>query len=170
MIEGVKTISLGEYFDERGFFAELFRIDNPEITDKLVQFNTSYTYPNMIRAWHRHLKGQVDYFTCLSGCVKICVYDDQENSDTKGEIDEIIINARSIKLVRVPGILWHGFKALGHKPCRIIYGVNRLYDYEDPDEEKRPWNDPKIIPKSINGNKYDKRVGKPWDWNYPPHK
>jgi dTDP-4-dehydrorhamnose 3,5-epimerase len=170
MINGIKIISLVEYFDERGLFTELFRTDNQKIADKLVQVNTSYSYPNVIRAWHRHLQGQVDYFICLSGCIKICAYDDREDSDTKGELDEIISNGKSLQIVRIPGILWHGFKALGDQPCRIIYGVNRLYDYDNPDEERRPWNDPDIIPASINGNKEDPRVGKPWNWDYPPHK
>ena len=43
-------------------------------------------------------------------------------------------------------------------------------DYCNPDEERRPWNDQTIIPKSINSTKNDPRVAKPWDWNYPPHK
>jgi dTDP-4-dehydrorhamnose 3,5-epimerase len=51
-----------------------------------------------------------------------------------------------------------------------VYFVTRLYDYKNPDEERKPWNDPKIIPVEINGNKNDPRVNKPWDWFYPPHK
>jgi len=72
--------------------------------------------------------------------------------------------------VRVPGNLWHGHKTIGTNPIKLLYGVNRLYDYEDPDEERRLWNDPTIIPISINGRTDDPRVGRPWDWNYPPHK
>ena len=41
--------------------------------------------------------------------------------------------------------------------------MNRLYDYESPDEERRPWNDSSIVPKEINGREDDPRVGKPWD-------
>jgi dTDP-4-dehydrorhamnose 3,5-epimerase len=170
MIDGVEVISIKEFFDERGYFAELFRSDNPGISDNLVQFNTSYSYPQVIRAWHRHLLGQVDYFICLSGCMKICAYDDRKDSATYGEVDEIISNGSSLQIVRIPGILWHGFKVVGYKSCQLLYGVNRLYDYDDPDEERRPWNDPKIIPKSINGKMDDPRVGKIWDWNYPPHR
>jgi len=35
--------------------------------------------------------------------------------------------------------------------------VNRLYDYADPDEERRPWNDQTIIPRSIKGKKTTKK-------------
>ena len=43
-------------------------------------------------------------------------------------------------------------------------------DYTNPDEERRPWNDRTIIPSSINGKTDDIRVGKPWNWDHPPHK
>ena len=42
--------------------------------------------------------------------------------------------------------------------------------YKNPDEERRPWNDPEIIPSEVNGNKKDPRINQPWDWFYPPHK
>jgi dTDP-4-dehydrorhamnose 3,5-epimerase len=48
--------------------------------------------------------------------------------------------------------------------------VNRLYDYTNPDELRKSWNDHTIVPKLINGKKDDFRVGKPWDWLLPPHK
>jgi dTDP-4-dehydrorhamnose 3,5-epimerase len=44
----------------------------------------------------------------------------------------------------------------------LIYFVNKLYNYDNPDEIRRTWNDP-IIPTSINGRIDDPRVGKPWD-------
>jgi len=40
--------------------------------------------------------------------------------------------------------------------------MNKLYDYDNPDEIRRPWNDP-IVPESINGRTDDPKVGKPWD-------
>ena len=49
----------------------------------------------------------------------------------------------------------------------LIYFVNKLYDYADPDEKRRLWNDPKVALMDINGRKDDPRVGKPWDWLYP---
>ena len=55
-------------------------------------------------------------------------------------------------------------------PVYLVYFTTRLYNYTDPDEERRPWSDPIIVPKLINGRKDDPRVGKPWDWFYPPHK
>lgn len=166
MIKGTKVKSLKRHFDERGSFIELMRKDWSDILEeKIVQANLSISYPGIIRAWHRHLRGQIDYFICLLGTIKICVYDDE----TK-ELSEIISSGQNPQIVRVQGKYWHGFKALGNEEAWLLYFVNKLYDYKSPDEERRPWNDFTIIPASINGRKEDPRVGKPWDWNYPPYK
>jgi dTDP-4-dehydrorhamnose 3,5-epimerase len=52
----------------------------------------------------------------------------------------------------------------------LLYFTTNLYDPANPDEERRAWNDPTLIPKSINGKKSDNRIGKPYDWNILPHK
>lgn len=167
MLEGIKIKPVHRRFDERGSFTEIMRIDWKDILeeDEFTQANLSVSYPGIVRAWHRHLRRQVDYFICLKGAIKICAYDDQ----TK-ELNEVMSAGDDLKIVRVPGHYWHGFKVVGNRQAWLLYFVNRLYDYANPDEERRPWNDPTIIPTSINGRKDDPRVGKLWDWNSPPHK
>lgn len=167
MLKGIRFKPITRYSDERGFFTEVMRKDWKELfaQDEILQANHSLTYPNIIRAWHRHLRGQTDYFLVLKGAIKIGVYDEKS-----GELDEIVSDALDMRIVRVPGDYWHGFKALGVEPAMLLYFTTRLFDSSNPDEERRPWNDPTLIPKSINGKKDDLRVGKPWDWNYPSNK
>ena len=171
MIKGIEVREVKKLIDERGFFAEIMRSDWTDIfKDTLVQINFSCSYPGIIRAWHRHNKSQVDHFIVIDGKIKLNAYDDMKGSNTFGELDEIIISDEILKIVRIPGYLWHGFKAIGTRKVKLLYGVNRLYNYNVPDEERRPWNDPTIIPLSINGRRDDPRVGKTYDWNHPPHK
>lgn len=165
-LEGVQTYEVNLLPDERGFFAEALRTDWVDfIPDKIVQANLSYTYPGIIRAWHRHLRGQVDYFLVLRGSSKICAYDDKNHG-----LVEITVNGMKPTLVRIPGHYYHGFKAVANEPSLMVYFVNKTYDYKDPDEERIAWNDSSVVPIEINGNKTDPRSGKPWDWHYPPHK
>ncbi len=167
MLEGIKIKPVNRNTDERGFFCEVMRNDWKDLfgKDVIAQTNHSLTYPNIIRAWHRHLRGQTDYFLAVRGAIKICGFDDET-----GELDEIISSGLNLQLVRMPGNYWHGFKAIGDEPAMLIYFTTNLYDYTDPDEERRAWNDLKLIPQSVNGKKDDWRVGKPWDWNYPVNK
>jgi dTDP-4-dehydrorhamnose 3,5-epimerase len=171
-LPGVKLVDLARFPDERGVFTELMRSDWRDLLeeDSIVQANLSVTYPGIVRAWHRHLRGQTDYFLVLKGSIKVCAYDDDESSPTKGHFVEVVLSEDRMQILRVPGRYWHGFKVLSHEPVHLIYFVNRLYDYISPDEERRPWNDPKVIPICINGRTDDPRVGKPWDWLQPPHR
>jgi dTDP-4-dehydrorhamnose 3,5-epimerase len=167
MLKGIVVKPLKRFPDERGFFTEIFRKDWKDLLgeDSIAQANLSITYPNIIRAWHRHVKGQTDYFIALKGAIKICAYDEKTE-----ELNEIISTGQDMQIVRMPGHYWHGFKALGNEPAILLYFTTNLYDCAHPDEERRPWNDPTLIPKSINGKTDDPRVSKLWDWNQPPHK
>lgn len=167
MLQGIRIRPIRRISDERGFFTEVMRKDWKELfgEDTVVQANFSFTYPDVIRAWHRHVKGQVDYFLALKGLIKICAFDDKTS-----EVNEIISSGLDLQVVRMPGHYWHGFKALGDKPAMLLYFTTNLYDSANPDEERRPWNDPALTPKIVNGKKDDARVGKPWDWNNLPHK
>jgi dTDP-4-dehydrorhamnose 3,5-epimerase len=163
MLPGFKVHDLKKNVDERGFFAEIYREDWKDLLgdDNILQANLSYSYPGMIRAWHRHDRGQVDYFIVLRGALKICAYDDRAESQTRGQMTETVASEERLQVVRVPGFYWHGTKALGDKPTLAVYCVNRLYNPQNPDEERRAWNDNTIK---------DPRTGRPYDWNMPPHK
>jgi len=158
MLPGVKVYDIKKNIDERGFFAELLRLDWRSLVedDNIVQVNLSMSYPGIIRAWHRHSMGQVDYVCVVKGVLKVCAYDDREGSKTKGQLDEIILNSEQIQIIRIPGFYWHGTKCIGDEPSMSLYFVTNLYDYKNPDEERRPWNDPSII---------DPRTGEQYDWN-----
>jgi dTDP-4-dehydrorhamnose 3,5-epimerase len=158
LLNGVRISELKKNLDERGFFAEIMRDDWKEILgdDRIVQANLSFSYPGMIRAWHRHLKGQVDYFIVLRGAMKICAFDEKT-----GGLDQIVTGEQKLQVVKIPGHYWHGTKTIGNKSSLTVYFTTRLYDYKNPDEERRLWNDSAII---------DPATKKPFDWNKPPHK
>ena len=153
MIEGVKIRQLKKFADERGFLCETLRSDWDEFEEFTMSY-FSYTYPGIIRAWHRHLRGQNDYFVVPKGMVKVAVYDDRDDSPTKGEVNDFVIGEDNMVLLVVPGACWHGFKVVGNEPAILVNCPTRLYDYKDPDEERIPYDSKKI----------------PYDWEKPPHK
>ena len=158
MLDGIIIRDLKRFPDARGFFSEIMRTDWSELLgeDAILQVNFSYSYPGMVRAWHRHKRGQVDYFIVVKGTLRICAYD--EASDA---LNEIVASEYHPQVVRIPGHYWHGTRTLGVEPSLLVYCVNRLYDYAQPDEERRPWNDPTIL---------DPTTGTPYDWKRLPYK
>lgn len=162
-LPGVKTYDIKVLPDERGFFSEALRTDWDDLLadDDIAQANISYSYPGMIRAWHRHNRGQVDYFLVLKGAMKICAYDDRDDSKTKGKLVEVVASEKRLQIVKIPGHYWHGTKTVSSSPSLTVYFVNKTYDYKNPDEERRAWNDSTIL---------DSKTGNIFDWNAPSHK
>jgi dTDP-4-dehydrorhamnose 3,5-epimerase len=166
-LEGVKAYEIKLLPDERGFFSEALRTDWKDFlqNEPIEQINLSFSYPNIVRAWHKHVRGQIDHFLVLQGAMKICAYD-----EATGRMAEIIVSAKKPTVVRIPGKYIHGTKTVSDEPSLLVYFVNKLYEYKNPDELRVEWNDKSIIPTEINGKTDDPRVGKPWDWFRPPHK
>lgn len=138
MIQGVAVRELDVNADERGHLVELFRDDWEIFDPEPAMSYYSLTYPGVVRAWHRHRRGQVDYFACPSGRLKVGIYDDREESSTQGTLDTFVIGEHDQRLIRIPGDCWHGFKAISDEPSLLVNFPTNLYDYEDPDEERLP--------------------------------
>ena len=155
---GIQKIPITIHNDERGFLGEVFRQDWNDILPEfnLKQVLISHSNPGVIRAWHRHLRNQIDLFFVLKGTVKISVFDGDKTSKTFGDLIEIIADEKHPQLIKIPGHLWHGTKNIGKLPSETIYFMNNLYDYDNPDEERIEWNDQSVI---------NPKTQKPYDWN-----
>lgn len=142
MIKDVQIRKLNVVPDERGRLGEIMRSDWPEFQDfKQCYFTTNY--PEVVKAWHFHRR-QDDFVVCISGMIKLVMYDDREGSETKGEIQEVFLGEHASKLVRIPAGVYHGWKCISEKESIVINLPTNLYDYKDPDEERLPWNTDKI--------------------------
>lgn len=138
MIEGTVIKPLKKHCDERGFLCELMRSDDAQYPFAMCYY--SVTPPGVIRAWHRHPKTkQKDTFIVISGMAKVCIY----NEDTK-ELNEHFIGQDNHVSLTIDGRHWHGFKAIGTKPCVLLNFPDHVYDYKNPDEERIPHDSPKI--------------------------
>jgi len=52
-------------------------------------------------------------YAVVSGKIKLVLYDERENSLTKGEIMEIFLSPDNYNLVVIPPMVWNGFKGCG---------------------------------------------------------
>lgn len=153
LIHNVEVRDLQVNADERGNLVDVFREDWDEYDPMPTMSYFSMTYPGIIRAWHRHLEGQVDHFVCLKGRIKIGIHDDREGSPTQGEVNTFVIGEHNQQVVRIPGECWHEFEAISDVPTLLINHPSELYDYENPDGERIPYDTDEI----------------PFDWEEVPH-
>jgi len=136
MIHDVAVRDLQVNADERGHLVEIFREDWDEYDPKPAMSYYSLSDPGVIRAWHRHRRGKIDYFTCPKGRIKVGIYDDREESPTHGEVNQFVIGEHNQRVIRIPGKCWHGFRVVGSEQAMLINFPTNLYDYDDPDEER----------------------------------
>jgi len=133
LIAGVKTKGLRPIADERGWLMEILRNDETELLPKFGQVYVSATYPGVVKAWHYHKK-QVDNFVCVAGMVKLVLVDTREDSPTHNLVNEFFIGALNPMLVRVPNLVYHGWKCIGQEPSLVVNVPSEPYDRESPDE------------------------------------
>lgn len=140
MIQGVETKSLRLIPDERGWLMEILRSDEPFFR----QFGQVYVttcYPGVVKAWHYH-KIQADYITVVRGMAKIVLFDGREDSPTHGEVNEFFVGEKNPLLIKVPPLVWHGFKAVGGTETMLLNCPTEPYNYQTPDEYREdPFSD-----------------------------
>lgn len=132
LIEGVKIKKLKTISDERGFLMEILRSDE-EIFIKFGQIYITAAYPGVVKAWHYHKK-QTDNFTVIKGTSKVALFDNRENSPTKGLINEFLTGLDNPLLIQIPRMVYHGFKCISKEETIVINIPTETYNYKEPDE------------------------------------
>ncbi|MEV5035961.1 dTDP-4-dehydrorhamnose 3,5-epimerase family protein [Peribacillus frigoritolerans] len=143
MIEGVKLKKLVKHCDDRGFFTELVRDDEPELLSRFGQASCSMSYPGVIKAFHYHEK-QDDLWFFPSGNAQVVLFDLREGSSTKGETDVYYMGEENPIMLLIPKGVAHGYRVLGQKPATILYFTTESYNPIDPDEKRIKWDDAEI--------------------------
>jgi len=117
MIEGVVVQELNQFIDNRGRVMHMIRVDNP-LFEKFGEIYFSEVLPGVVKAWKRH-KMMTQFFTVPIGMIELVVYDDRENSVTKGNWKVLEIGRENYRLIKIPPKLWYGFKCISNHPALI---------------------------------------------------
>lgn len=139
IIDGVSIKKLKVISDERGNLMEILRADD-DLFSKFGQVYITTAYPGVVKAWHFH-RLQDDNMTVLQGMVKIVLYDDRETGPTKGLVNEFFVGINNRVLIHIPKKVWHGFKCISDTEAMIVNIVTECYNYEKPDEYRKPPHD-----------------------------
>ena len=90
MIKDVKVTPLKILSDNRGKVMHMLRKDDP-VFEKFGEIYFSTINYNAIKGWHLHKESSLNY-CCIFGEVKLVLYDDRPNSETKNSFQEIILS------------------------------------------------------------------------------
>ena len=117
MIEGVKIVNLKQIPDDRGKIMHMLRCDDGHF-EKFGEIYFSVVYPGVIKGWHLHKKMILNYAVPV-GMIKLVLYDERNNSSTKGKLLELFIGEDNYCLVQIPSGVWNGFKGVGTTPALV---------------------------------------------------
>lgn len=140
MIDGVVLTPLRQIFDERGKVMHMLREDSP-IFSRFGEIYFSCTHPGVVKAWHLHKEMTLNY-AVIFGEIKFVLFDDREDSLTRGMVQELFISPENYLLVTVPPRIWNGFKSVGTQTA-IVANCATLPHHAD-EIERRPAFDPSI--------------------------
>jgi dTDP-4-dehydrorhamnose 3,5-epimerase len=143
MIEGVIIKKLDRIIDERGSVMHMLKVTDPEFK----QFGEIYfstAYPNIIKGWHVHKIMTLNY-SVIKGTIKLVLFDDREDSSTKGEIQQVFIGDRNYCLVSIPPGVFNGYKCIGVEEAIVANCSTHPHSRDeierlDPFTDKIPYN------------------------------
>lgn len=132
MIDGVQIIPLKRIPDERGTIYHMLKCTDPHF-QQFGEIYFSTVYPGVVKGWHKHREMTLNY-ACISGRIKLVLYDDREDSSTRGEVMEIFLGPDNYSLVIIPPEVWNGFKGMS-EPHAIV--ANCCTHPHDPSRSTR---------------------------------
>lgn len=132
MIDGVKVKKLKVIPDDRGRLMEILRCDD-DIFIKFGQVYMTTAYPGVVKAWHYHKK-QHDNFTCVSGKIRLALYDARPRSKTFRAVEEFTLSLDEPAVVQIPPLVYHGFKCVGEDEAIVVNTITYPYNSQRPDE------------------------------------
>lgn len=119
MIDGVLINQLNIIRDERGAVYHLLRNDN----DGFFGFGECYVSEisvGITKGWKLH-KLQTQNLVTIRGSVRLIIFDDRNESNTKGQIINLILGPNDSYLrVTVPPRVWYAFSCLSSFPSLLI--------------------------------------------------
>ncbi len=142
-IEGLLVLKRPQHADERGYFQEIFHLDEVEkvsgIEFKVVQMNHAYSMPKVLRGIHAENWNKI--ICPVSGEVFIAIVDIRPDSQTFGKYEKFIINDENRIALFISRGLANSYCVTSKTSVDYIYLVDSYYDgsdtraiaFDDPD-------------------------------------
>ncbi len=143
-IAGLLILERPAFTDERGFFKEIFHLDELEKTTGLkfkgIQMNHSHSISGVIRGVHAEEWNKIVYPVC--GQVFIAIVDIRPDSSTFAKVETFLIGDDNRIGLFIQKGLANSFCVVGEKSVDYIYFVDAYWD--GTDTRAIAWDDPDL--------------------------
>lgn len=130
-ISDVEVIPLKIIRDHRGAVMHMMKSSSDSKLE-IGEIYFSVVNKDVVKGWKRH-KIIKQNMVVPEGLIRLIIYDDRDQSKTKGSIQIIDFGLENYVLVKLPPMVWYSFKSIaeGHS---II--ANCISDPHNPDESE----------------------------------
>ena len=143
-IPGLLVLERPTHHDERGFFREVFHLDELEavagVRFRLAQWNHSKSLPRVIRALHAEGWNKLVY--PVTGSMFAAIADIRPDSPTFGRVATFTFDESSRRALFIPKGLANSICVVGDEPVHYLYLVDAYYDGKDTTAVA--WDDPDL--------------------------
>ena len=143
-LKGLLILERPIFPDERGFFKEVFHMDELEqelgFEFKPIQWNHSNSKPKVLRGQHAENWNKLIY--PITGKAFAAVLDIREDSETFGKFETFNFNEDYRFALFIPKGFANSFCVIGDKDVNYLYLVDSYYDGSDT--KAIAWDDPDV--------------------------
>lgn len=143
-IPGLLVLERPTFADDRGFFREVFHLDELEevlgYQFKPVQWNHTRSMPKVIRALHAENWNKLVY--PVNGKMFAAIVDIRPDSETFKKTETFIFEDGNRRALFIPKGLANSVCVIGEEPVDYLYFVDAYYD--GTDTRAVTWDDPDL--------------------------
>ena len=133
---GVLTRPLSPILDGRGEVTELWSQPWDGVLAPAHVYQSA-TDVGVTKCWHLHER-HTDQFTVTRGKLQVTLVDIRPDSPTFGHVNPIFLGSQRPRLIKIPPMVMHGWKALTQPEVIVVNLQSHVYDAAD--EFKFAWD------------------------------
>ena len=142
--DGVTFRDAVTQIDDRGSVCEMFD-ERWDWHDKPLVFSYLFTLrPGKVKGWGMHKLHDDRYFV-IDGDMEVVMYDDRDDSPTRGLVASVVLSGRQRRLMNIPAGVWHANANIGQTEALVVNFPTEPYDHGNPDKYRLPL-DTDLIP------------------------
>ena len=142
-IEGVKLRFTHVLGDDRGTIQEVIDVRQDYWKKSFVYLYKGTCRPGKFKGWGVH-DFHDDRYMVIDGEMLLVLYDERENSSTKGTVQEFYLSSTGVSQITIPKGVWHLHQNIGLRDLIFLNSPTKPYNHTNPDKRRLPVINDKI--------------------------
>lgn len=136
-IDGVVLNPTAVLGDDRGVILELIDLRQDYWKDGVPYVYMGTCRPGRAKGWGRHER-HTDRYMVLAGEMLLVLYDDRDDSPTRGVVQEFYLTRDGLNQLCIPPGIWHAHVNIGQGDLVFANAPSEPFEHSEPDKWRLP--------------------------------